>query len=83
TGEAGKKKLIGFDTSDFLLEGLKKQEIHGLVLQNTRQMGYQGMKAAIAAAKGAPVKGRDIVTEAVMVTLENHLRPEIQSLLVP
>jgi ribose transport system substrate-binding protein len=83
TGEAGKKKLIGFDTSDFLLEGLKKQEIHGLVLQNARQMGYQGMKAAVAAARGAPVKERDIVTAAVMVTLENHLRPEIQSLLVP
>jgi ribose transport system substrate-binding protein len=80
---AGKKKLVGFDTSDFLLEGLKKQEIHGLVLQNTRQMGYRGMKAAIAAAKGAPVKERDIVTEAVMVTLENYQRPEIQSLLVP
>jgi len=83
TGGAGKTKLIGFDTSDFLLDGLKRQEIHGLVVQNTRQMGYQGMKAAIAAARGAPVKGRDIVTEAVMVTLENHLRPEIQSLMVP
>ena len=83
TGMAGKKKLVGFDTSDFLLEGLKKQEIHGLVLQNTRQMGYRGMKAAIAAAKGAPVKERDIVTEAVMVSPENYLRPEIQSLLVP
>ncbi|HWW70155.1 MAG TPA: substrate-binding domain-containing protein [Duganella sp.] len=83
TGQAGKIKVIGFDTSDFLLEGLKKREIHGLVLQNPRQMGYRGMKAAIAAARGAPVKERDIVTDAVMVSLENYLRPEIQSLLVP
>lgn len=83
TGQAGKTRLIGFDTSEFLLEGLRKREIHGLVLQNPRQMGYRGMKAAIAAARGAPVKERDIVTDAIMVSLENHLKPEIQSLLVP
>ena len=83
TGQAGKAKVVGFDTSDFLLEGLKKREIHGLVLQNPRQMGYRGMKAAIAAARGAPFKERDVVTDAVMVSLENYQRPEIQSLLVP
>lgn len=82
-GLAGKKKFVGFDTTDFLLEGLKKQEIHGLVVQNPRQMGYRGMKAAIAAARGAPVKEANIVTDAVMVSLENVQRPEIQSLLVP
>ena len=82
-GLAGKKKFVGFDTTDFLLEGLKKQEIHGLVVQNPRQMGYRGMKAAIAAARGAPLKEANIVTDAVLVTLENVQRPEIQSLLVP
>jgi ribose transport system substrate-binding protein len=82
-GLAGKKKFVGFDTTDFLLDGLKKQEIHGLVVQDPRQMGYRGMKAAIAVARGTPVKEDIIVTDAVMVTLENHERPEIQSLLVP
>ena len=82
-GLAGKKKFVGFDTTDFLLEGLKKQEIHGLVVQNPRQMGYRGMKAAIAAARGAPLKEASIVTDAVLVSLENVQRPEIESLLVP
>lgn len=82
-GLAGKKKFFGFDTSDFLLDGLKKQEINGLVLQNPRQMGYLSMKAAVAAAKGAPVKEPVILTDTVMVTLDNYQRPEIQALLVP
>ena len=83
SGGAGIKKMVGFDTSDFLLDGLKRREIDALVVQDPRQMGYLGMKAAIAAARGAPAKARDIVTEAVMVTLENYVRPEIEALLVP
>ena len=82
-GLAGKKTFFGFDTSDFLLDGLKKQEIAGLVVQDPRQMGYLSMKAAIAAAKGAPIKEPVILTDAVMVTLENYQKPEVRSLLVP
>ncbi|NVD73802.1 LacI family transcriptional regulator [Duganella sp. BJB488] len=83
TGLAGKKKFIGFDTTEFLLDGLRRQEIHGLVVQDPRQMGYQAMKAALAAAKGAPIKPALILTDAVMVTQENYLKPEIRSLLTP
>lgn len=82
-GLAGTKKFVGFDTSDFLLDGLKKQEIDGLVVQDPRQMGYLSMKAAAAAARGAPVKEPIILTDAVMVTRDNYQKPEIQSLLVP
>jgi ribose transport system substrate-binding protein len=82
-GLAGKKKFIGFDTTEFLLDGLKRQEIHGLVVQDPRQMGYQAMKAAVAAAKGAAIKPPLILTDAVMVTQENYQKPEIRSLLTP
>ena len=82
-GLAGKKKFIGFDTTDFLLEGLAKQEINALVVQNPRQMGYLSMKAALAAVRGAPIREAVILTDAVMVTLENYQKPEIQALLVP
>jgi ribose transport system substrate-binding protein len=82
-GLAGKKKFIGFDTTEFLLDGLKRQEIHGLVVQDPRQMGYQAMKAAVAAAKGAAIKSPLILTDAVMVTQENYQKPEIRSLLTP
>ena len=82
-GLAGQKKLVSFDTTEFLLDGLRKEEIHGLVVQNPRQMGYLSMKAAVAAAKGTPIKNAVILTEAVMVTRENYQKPEIQVLLVP
>ncbi|CAN7169273.1 substrate-binding domain-containing protein [Pseudoduganella sp. LjRoot289] len=82
-GLAGKKKFVGFDTTDFLLEGLRKQEIHGLVVQDPRQMGYLSMKAAVAAARGAAIKTPLILTDAVMVTRENQQAPEIQALLIP
>lgn len=82
-GLAGTKKFVGFDTTDFLLDGLRKQEINGLVVQDPRQMGYLSMKAAAAAAKGTPVKESIIFTDAVVVTRDNYQHPEIQALLVP
>ncbi len=82
-GLAGKRKFVGFDTTDFLLEGLGKQEINGLVVQDPRQMGYLSMKAALAAARGAAMKDQTILTDAVMVTRDNYGKPEIQALLVP
>lgn len=82
-GLAGKRKFVGFDTSDFLLDGLKKQEINGLMVQDPREMGYLSMKAALAAARGAAIKDRTILTDAVMVTRDNYGKPEIQALLVP
>lgn len=82
-GLAGKKKFVGFDTTAFLLEGLKKREIDGLVVQDPREMGYLSMKAALAAVRGAPIKDATILTDAVMVTRDNVQKPEIQELLVP
>jgi ribose transport system substrate-binding protein len=91
-GLAGKKKFIGFDSTDFLLDGLEKHEIDGLIVQDPRQMGYLGLKAAVAAVKNTPVNAlkknsssndTTIFTEAKMVTLENYRKPEIQMLLVP
>jgi ribose transport system substrate-binding protein len=91
-GLAGKKKFIGFDSTEFLLDGLAKHEIDGLIVQDPRKMGYLGIKAAIAAVKGIPVNAvakdvspnaTTIHTEAKMVTLENFREPEIQMLLSP
>jgi ribose transport system substrate-binding protein len=82
-GLAGQKKFVCFDTTEFLLEGLRKEEIHGLVVQDPRQMGYLSMKAAVAAVKGTPIRNAVILTDAVMVTRDNYQKPEIQALLVP
>ena len=83
SGLAGKIRLIRFDSTDYLLDGLRNKAIDGLIVQNPRQMGYLAMKAAIAAARKAPVKDVNIHTGTEMVTLGNLSRPEIQSLLKP
>jgi ribose transport system substrate-binding protein len=82
-GLAGKKKFVGFDSTSFLLSGLEQQEIHGLIVQDARQMGYAGLKAALAAVNHAPLENRSIFIDAVLVTLENYRKPEIQALLFP
>lgn len=83
TGLAGKIKFVGFDSTDFLLDGLKKHEINGLVIQDPRQMGYLAIKAAVAAVKNTPVKDPIIFTNSIFVSPENYREPEIQNLLVP
>ncbi|NRR33427.1 substrate-binding domain-containing protein [Oxalobacteraceae bacterium] len=82
-GLAGKKKFVGFDSTSFLLAGLEQHEIDGLIVQNPRQMGYLGLKAALGAVKNAPVESRTVFVDAVMVTLENYRKAEIQALLKP
>ena len=82
-GMAGKVKFVGFDSTDFLLEGLDKNEIQGLVVQNPRKMGYLAMKAAMAAANGAPIAEKTIYSDATVVTRNNRRAGEIQRLLVP
>ena len=82
-GKAGKVTLLGFDSSDFLLEGLSKKEISGLVLQDPNRMGYLGIMAAFNAIKGVPFKEKNLYIEGKMVTPDNYRLPEIQALLFP
>jgi ribose transport system substrate-binding protein len=76
----GSKKLVGFDTSQGLMEGLKKGEIHALVAQNPKKMGYEAVKALVAKMKGETVPAA-IDTGAAVITKENMNTPEIQALL--
>lgn len=82
-GLAGKIKLVGFDATDFLIEGLRNREIDGLVVQDPRQMGYLAIKAAIAAVSNAPGTKKTIFTGTAMVTPENYQNQEIKTLLAP
>lgn len=78
-GRAGKIKMVGFDSSQLLIEGLKAGIIDSLVVQNPYKMGYEGVKAVLAKLDGQKIKKR-IDTGVVLVTLENIEKPEIQSL---
>ena len=82
SGRAGKVKFVGFDTSEPLLQGLRKGDIHGLTAQNPFKMGYLGVKTAVAAIKGEPVEKR-IDTGVAMITADNIETPEIRELVNP
>ena len=78
---AGSKKLVGFDTSPGLVEGLKSGEIKALVAQNPKKMGREAVQALVAKMKGETVPAV-IDSGAAVVTKENLGTPEIQALLV-
>lgn len=77
---AGKKKFVGFDASDELIDGLKKGEIQALVAQNPVKMGYEGVKAVVAKIKGETVQ-LVVDSGAALITKENVDSDEIQKLL--
>jgi ribose transport system substrate-binding protein len=76
----GSKKLVGFDTSPGLVEGLKSGEIKALVAQNPKKMGREAVQALIAIMKGETVPAV-IDTGAAVVTKENLATLEVQALL--
>lgn len=55
---AGQQVFIGFDSSDELIQGLKREEIDALVVQNPEGMGYEGVKAAVEVLRGESVPAR-------------------------
>lgn len=81
-GLAGKIKLVGFDASDKLLEGLKAGDIDGLVLQDPFKMGYLGVKTMVQVLKGEKVDAT-IDTGSLMVDAKNLESPEVKRLLSP
>ena len=81
-GLAQRLKFVGFDASDPLIDGLTKKDIDGLIIQNPHQMGYQGIKAAVAAVRGEPVEPL-VYTDVVLATPENYETPAIKALLYP
>jgi ribose transport system substrate-binding protein len=81
-GLAGKIKLVGFDSSAKLIDGLKQGYIHGLVVQNPMKMGYLAVKTMSQHLKGEKVEAR-IDTGASLVTKQNLDDPSIKELLAP
>jgi len=51
-GLTGKVKLVGFDFSDQLINGIENGHITALITQDPRQLGYRGVKAAVDAYHG-------------------------------
>jgi ribose transport system substrate-binding protein len=79
-GLTGKKKFVGFDASEALVNGLKKGVIDALAVQNPFQMGYKGVKAAVDALNDKKVSRR-IDTGVVIISKENINDEKIKKLL--
>ena len=82
SGRAGKVKLIGFDSNETLINGLRSGELQGLAVQDPFDMGYQGVLTAVATLKGEPVEPR-IDTRIMMITADNMDQEDASSLLKP
>ncbi|MGB9863283.1 MAG: substrate-binding domain-containing protein [Candidatus Saccharicenans sp.] len=82
SGLAGQVKLVGFDSSEKLIQALRKRELHGLVLQDPMKMGYLGVKILVDYLEGRPVEKR-IDTGVTVATPDNMDEPEIKRLLEP
>ena len=77
-----KINLVGFDADDGVAQSLKDGVIAALVLQDPFRMGYDGVKAALAAGRGEPVPAR-IATATTLVTKATMNSPRAQELLAP
>ena len=82
SGLAGTVDFVGFDSSDRLVQAMRKGDIKGLVLQDPINMGYQGVKTMVAHLRGQKVHKR-IDTGSVVATPENMDEPMVKNLLEP
>ncbi len=77
---AGKVKFVGFDCDATFIDALKKGEMQGSVLQDPLNMGYLGVKTAVAKLKGETVEAV-IDTGATLITPQNLEEPKIAELI--
>ena len=76
----GKVKFVGFDCDATFIDALKKGEMHGSVLQDPVNMGYLGVKTAVAKLRGGKVE-TVIDTGATLITAENLGEAKIAELI--
>lgn len=78
----GKVKVIGFDSTEAIINFLNAGVIQGFVVQDAYQIGYQGIKALDAAISGQSIP-KEIDIPVKFVNAQNINTPEIEKLLHP
>ncbi|TAE51821.1 MAG: sugar ABC transporter substrate-binding protein [Bacteroidetes bacterium] len=81
-GKAGKVHFVGFDSSEPLLEAVRKGELDGVAVQAAFKMGYLGLKTAVAVLRKESYE-RTVDTGVTMVTRENVDSPDLKEVLYP
>lgn len=76
---AGKINFVGFDSSAELVRGVEQDQIHALVVQNPRNMGYLGVRTMVQHLSGEEVPER-IDTGVRLVTRADLDDPEVRAL---
>jgi ribose transport system substrate-binding protein len=77
-----KINLVGFDADEGIVQFLKDGTVAALVMPDPLRMGYEGVKTALAAARGEQVPPR-IAATATLVTKANMNSARAQELLAP
>lgn len=78
--QAGQRVHIGFDSSPLLLAALQQGELHGLMLQQPYEMGYQAVALAQRVMDGGPPpQGRpQIALDVLFVTRDSLQQPQVR-----
>ena len=73
----GRIKVVGFDTSDPIVDDIRKGLVDADVVQFPYGVGQIGLQSAVAALNGKPVE-RQIRTPFILATPKNIDTPEVQ-----
>lgn len=79
---AGRIRLVGFDSSDKVLQGMRDGQVDAVVVQNPVAMGYLGVKTMVRHLRGEKVDAT-IDTGATLVTAQNMDHPDLRERLHP
>jgi ribose transport system substrate-binding protein len=82
TKSAGKVKFVGFDSSEAVITAMRAGTIDAVVVQDPLNMGYLGVKTAVAIVKGEKYD-RTVDTGAHLITKETMDSPETKDILDP
>ena len=76
-GKIGQVKIVGFDTSDPIVEDIRKGIVDADVVQYPYKVGQLGVEMMVAALQGKPVE-RQVHTPFVIATPKTIDTPEVQ-----
>ena len=76
-GGIGKIKIVGFDTSDPIVEAIRQGIVTADVVQYPLEVGRLGVKMMVDALDGKPIE-RQVNTPFVIATKDNIDTPEVQ-----
>lgn len=76
-GRTGAVKVVGYDTSEPILQALADGKVDGIVVQYPYGEGQTGVQSAVDASKGKKVP-REQTAPFVFATPQNQATPEVQ-----